>query len=110
MSLQIPTSQTLPFYSETVLLEGTSYNLFFKWNVRDSAWYMSIQTSNQVDIVDGIKIVCDWGLLRRYRSLAVPPGEIVAVDTTGAGIDPGLNDLGTRVILTYVTSPELSST
>lgn len=104
---QIPTSQTLPYYTEQVSLEGETFILVFKWNNRESAWYLSIYTADNTPIQVGRKIVSNWTLLRRVVSPTAPLGAIVAYDTTGQGDEPLFDTLGTQAILLYVDSDQL---
>jgi len=105
--VQIPTSQSLPFYSQKTLLDGQTYTLQFKWNDREEAWYLDLLTDLEEPISMGIKIVTDWPLNRRITDPAAPPGVISAIDTTGAGTNPGFEDLGNKIILVYIDEDEL---
>lgn len=98
-----------PFFTQDTDIEGTSYRLTFAYNQRENAFYLSIgDASEETNVVDGIKIVCNRGLIRRYDGVGEPwpPGEIHAVPTDGDDTLPGLGDLGQRVILTYTTSDD----
>jgi hypothetical protein len=97
----IPTRTDLEFYTEQVELGGVVYRLTFAWNLRDSAWYMSIADVDGVAIVSGIRIVVDYPLLNSVSNADRPTGLLLAIDTSGAGLDPGLEDLGDRVLLMH---------
>jgi hypothetical protein len=97
-------------YSVTVPLEGVNFGFTFSWNARGQYWsaILSDAAGNPL-----IRRVIRVGLLffARFRAqyLSVfPPGEIVVIDTTGADLDPGLTELGTRVQLVYFTGAEIS--
>ena len=105
----IPTSTELANYTQKTVLDGTSYQLEFIYNEREDAWYVSILSDEGTDLINGIKIVADWPLLRRHQAEDTPPGELIAQDTTGAGLDPGFADLGAGVILLYIDKAEIDA-
>lgn len=102
----IPTS-TDPAYTQRTKLDGVEYVLTFEWNERDARWYFSIADEDGEPIASGVKVVADWPLLRRVVDPRCPPGEIGAVDATGAGEPPGRYDLGERVKIYYYDADEL---
>lgn len=102
----LPLKPDLPHYTFACELEGVSYGFEFRWNSRDAAWFMTILTGDDVVIAAGIKVVLDFPLGVRRASALMPPGSFIAVDTTGQGEAPGLNDLGERVQLSYLDSSE----
>lgn len=100
----IPTTPGDPFYSQTTRLDGRDYVLHFAWNQREERWYLSIHDEEDAPIVQGLKLIANWPLLRYYHSDSrVPPGEIIVVDATGDGSPPLLDELGPgkRCELTY---------
>jgi hypothetical protein len=105
----IPTAPKTPHYSMQVPLEGTGYTLEFRWNTRESAWYMHVKTDIGDEILDSLKVVVSWPLGFRSQDARRPPGCFLAQDTSGLGLDPGLNDLGDRVQLYYVEAAEAST-
>ena len=98
----IPISQNESNITQLSTLDGSDYIFRFLWNERDAHWYMTIRDSASVDIITGIKVVCDIPLAVHEASDDMFPGSLWAVDTTGNGVDPGLRDFGTRVRLIYV--------
>jgi len=98
----IPIPESVDAASLSVDLDGVTYRLGFRWNARASAWFMSLATEDETPIASGIKVVADWPLLRGVRGGLRPPGELLAVDTSGQQTDPGRDDLGRRVELVYV--------
>lgn len=101
-TLEIPTSTTLANYSEQVTLDGATFTLSFLFNAREGFWYLDIFDLQGNRIRSGIKIVINFPLLRLIASLDAPPGELIAVDPTGADLEPGLTDLGDAATLVYV--------
>ncbi len=107
MSVVIPLRSDLPHFDLQVELEGTTYTLELRWNTRAEAWFlMVIDAQGETVIRSGLRVVADHPL-RLYEADRQPPGLLVAADTSGAGEDPGLHDLGARVQLFYFTAAEL---
>ena len=107
--LIIPTSLTLPFYTQRVRLDGREYSLRFRWNTCAERWRMDLLTDENEPIVLGMKIVTDWPLLRYYKfDPRCPPGEFFAQTLTQDTSPPGFSDLGIgqRVELTYYAATE----
>lgn len=108
MTVQIiPTSQEESNYKQITGLDGRDYELELRWNQRAGRWYLKISTAADGVIQGPTKIVADWPLVYPGKSLPLPPGALLAVDTTGEGRDPGLTELGGRVVLVYMDAAEL---
>lgn len=102
--LQIPILEGAAYQQQRIALDGAIYTLGFAWNQWASFWTLSLWDSEESPIVLGLRIVCDWPLLRYYRyDRRCPPGEFFAHDLTGNRAPPGLDDfgIGKRVELTY---------
>jgi hypothetical protein len=81
-------------------LDGVDFALDVRWNSREESWYLDINTSDGIAIKQGIKIVLGAKLGVTSHPLR-PTGTFLAVDLSGAGLKPTLDDLGTRVIVLY---------
>lgn len=99
--LQIPTRTDLDNYSEVVVLQNVTYTFNFAWNYRASYWGLTILDPNGNQIVAGVALRINVNILGIVSDPLKPPGQLAVVDTSGAGLDPGLNDLGGRVVLLY---------
>ena len=113
MTLQlVPTPDgTTPFYSETVALDGTPYVLQFNFNQRCACWYLSLQTIDGEDVIDGIKLVPFWNLLIKCASPLRPPGWLFIISTPDLST-PGLDDLnpsGGRCQLVYAPEADVAA-
>jgi hypothetical protein len=78
----------LPFkdfaaFIEKVVLDGVPYQLRFRWNTVGEYWTLQISSIAGTIILAGIKIVLNYELIRDFRWLGGPPGELYAIDTTG---------------------------
>jgi len=100
-AVAIPTRTDLEAYEEQVDLDGAAYTLSFAWNRRDSSWYLSLADAAG-PIASGIRVVVDTPLTQFVASNRKPPGTLMALDTSGAGLDPGIDELGGRVQLLYL--------
>ncbi len=107
MSLTLPLRSDLEDYDLQVTLDGVLFTLRFRWNRREQCWYMDVGGENGRPILASIKVVIDYPLGARSRNALMPAGMFVAVDTTSQRLDPGLNDLGVRVLLLYFEVAEL---
>lgn len=107
MSLTIPIVPGDAFFDLQAVLDGVTYTLQFRWNVRLEAWFMDILDEQGVTmLLAGLRLVANWPL-GAYNTGRQPPGAFVAFDTSGEGLDPGLDDLGDRVQLKYFTAEDL---
>lgn len=104
--IEIPTNSDNAAYYETVNINGTSYRLFFNWNSKDSAWYLSFLTTNNISIVSGIKLVVNYELINDYKDSGLPKGFLIAFDVLNTGEPVGRNDLGKRIKLLYFSENE----
>lgn len=102
----LPDATILPNFSIQANLDNVTYTLEFLWNDRFSAWFMNVldeQGDNM--LLAGIRLVANYPL-SLYQSIRQPRGVFMVLDTTGAGIDPGLSDLGGRCQLVYFDAAE----
>jgi hypothetical protein len=95
----IPTRTDLEDYEVEVELGEASFLLRFTWNYRSEYWFMTVSDTDANVIAGGIKVVVGKPLLAEVPHADKPASEILAVDTSDADLDPGLTDLGDRVLL-----------
>lgn len=70
---------------------------------------MNIADTDGNPLLSGLKVTLSTPLLNRFVSTALPNGDLMAVDTTGQDLMPGLQDLGDRVLLCYFSNAELQA-
>lgn len=99
--LTLPVRSDFDRFAFQVDLQGTLYNLAFRWNDRAGAWFFTLADADGDPIVAGKRVSVDVPLLRNVTDARRPAGEILALDTNGAG-DPAQSDLGGRVVVVYV--------
>lgn len=108
MSIEIPIEPGDTLLDlQTPPLEGVVYTLEIRWNIRIGAYFMKVYDQEGVTLLAaGLKLVANWPL-GAYGAGRQPPGAFVAIDTSGRGLDPGLDELGDRVKLVYFTKSDL---
>lgn len=102
----IPVS-TDAHYSQVTTLSGSDFILTFDWNFREAAWYLDVADQDGLQIATARKITVDFPLIMRCVDVRRPKGVLLAIDTSGAGLDPGRDDLGQRVHLIYIEPGDL---
>lgn len=100
------TSSARPNVRHRVRLDGRDYLLLFDWSGREGAWYVHILDASGSPIVTGRKVVAGGKLGHRSIDPRRPAGLLMAIDPSGIG-DPGIEDLGRRVFITYASADEL---
>jgi hypothetical protein len=112
MPIDLPLIPSEPNQGFSATLEETQYVFECRWHSRDASWYLSIFTEQEDPIRVGMRVVLGAALGRRSPDDRMPPGAIVAVDTSAPegtdGLDATLDDLGTRVQVRYYTRDELA--
>lgn len=90
-------------------LDGAQYRLAYRWNTRGEYWAISLYDNDDTALVEGLRINLSRNMLRQFAGLAgFPPGALVAVDTSGTGVEPGRYDLANgRVQIVYLTAEEI---
>lgn len=89
-------------FAYTVTLDGSVFSFFFRWNRRDSSFYLDIGDDNGVAVVRDVRMVLATDVLAPYKSVSVPQGSLNIVDTSNADLEATLEDFGDRVQLQYV--------
>lgn len=88
----------------TTALDNVTYVLRVRWNTRDAAWYLDAwERDGTTGIAFGIKIVVGIFLGQAVQHPLFMSG-MFAWDTVGTDLDPGFNDLGSRVLLMSLTA------
>ncbi len=107
--IDIPLSEgaPLPNFDMQAPLDGVTYTLQVRWNVRAGAWYLDVlDEAGENVLLAGVKLVVNWPL-GAYSTGRQPPGVFTVVDTGGQGADPDLAGLGVRWTLLYFTAAEM---
>lgn len=91
----IPTSTTIPSYTQVTQIAGRNLRLSFDWNARLGRWRLAIYEAETGRLLrGGITLVDGWDVIRREVGDALRDLAIAAIDISGSGKDPGLSELG----------------
>jgi hypothetical protein len=95
---EIPTEPTGPAWTQETQLEGQTYVLEFRWNTRDSSWYLSLYDVDGSVLVAGLRLRHAAPTLRHVADLGKrPPGELILV-----GSEATYDNFGKEAQLLYV--------
>lgn len=112
----IPTSTTDANYTIQCNLDGSQYQLTFRYSEREVCFYLDLYTLSGTLLVGGRKVVPNRSLWSPFRyNRQVPQGALVCLvvnPTTAGGSDdpPGIGELaqtGTRCQLAYFNQSEI---
>lgn len=88
-------------------LDGTSFGFEFRWNNRDSGWYLFLYDGNGDPLAQNVRVVLKTSLLGQTVRAGFPAGYLYAEDSTGQDVEAALTDLGSRVQIFYISASEL---
>lgn len=101
ITVQIPTRGDIANYVQTTQLGGKTFLLEFRYNDRDSAWYLTINDAAG-PIRSGIKLVPNFLVLRNLVDARWNVGQLVVADSRPAPVPPLLAELGAAAVLLYL--------
>jgi len=104
----IPFTPGDPNQDLTVTLDGEPWGIVARWNGRDNAWYLDIYEADRKPIAMSIKVVLGVKLGRKYTHRFFSNRALIAWDESNTGIEAGLDDLGSRVSVIYMTEADLA--
>ena len=108
--LEIPIRQESAYFRQVTELDGVAYSLSFRWNERAAQWVLDFGDGEGAIVKAGVRCVLGVPLLFQYQGQpGIPPGYLLFVDTTGAGVDAGFADLGRRVVLFYASRADFEA-
>lgn len=82
-------------------LDGVEFSFRWSYIERGARWSLSLYDTDDTAIAEGIACVSSFPLFDLITSSRRPLGELMLYDTQGEGAPPGLDDLGTRVLVVY---------
>lgn len=108
--------QLVPFSSDpwqefTCTLGDVSYRFQARYNDRNGLWTFNMERADGEDLssvystLQGVPIVCGYNLLKPY-GLAI--GAMIATDLEAGNHDAGPNDLGDRVLVTWLDDADIA--
>lgn len=97
----VPTRVDLLEYRQQVRLDGVLFTMLFRFNGRDSSWYLDLSDATETVIRSGIRLRVGTPMLRLIATAGRPDGELVPTDPTGGDTEPDDTTLGSAVPLIY---------
>lgn len=93
--------------TQTLDLDGTEYRVTLRWNERAERWLFDLETVEGDPILLGSAVLTDLTLADETQDPRLPAGTFFVLDTRDEGLDAGLDDIGDRVEITYLTAAEV---
>lgn len=103
----LPFVPSIGRYRFGTVIEETQYLFDVRWNTRDLAWYFDLREADETIIASGLKIVLGIFIGRQSTHPLFDDGVFVAHDESGQEKDAGYDDLGTRVLVKFITKLEI---
>lgn len=94
-------------YDLSAQLDGQTFRFEFAWNARGGFWSFMLSAADGTPLLRR-RVVVGFPLTGRFTDVRLPPGALVALDTSGKNEDPGLTDLGGRVQLLYLEAGDIA--
>ena len=97
-----------PVFAETISvnLEGIAWNITYRWNFTDAAWYTDLEsTAVNGTILRGLKLVGGSDILNPHA--VVELGKMFIVDTEGQFQNPDFDNIGDRYKWLYVPKADV---
>lgn len=106
-TFEVPTEsgEAVAPYRIDVHFEGVLYQLHFAFNERAGCWFVDIYNENDVLLSGSQPVRNNWPMFSRHKALSgFPPGDLMPIADSNAGLDALITELGVRVKLTYSES------
>ena len=101
--VEVPLTVTDSSFVQEITLDNTTYRATFRWNARESEWYMTLADIEDTVIRSGIKLVAGASFLRHAVNYDVrPPGELMLLGVATR------DNLGIDATLVYLDEDELT--
>lgn len=92
IEVKIPSS---PYSKQLVTLGDDAYTIYFKYNIRNASWYLTLKDSEDENtILGGIKLMPNQDLLSRYIVEGKPLGKLLLLRTKNTPEGITQNNLG----------------
>lgn len=105
--VEIPTDPELATYTQRVSLDGREYILTVDYSARTDCYYLSLVTTDGVEIMRMQKVLANWPLNRlvQYKP-ECPRGVLNAITFSSDKSPPGYGELGIGLRCTLYFVPE----
>lgn len=100
LTITVPPGQ-LQAFTQEVELDGKVYELSFRYNRRESKWYVTL-IRNGAALVSNIKVVHGADLFSQFKYIEdMPQGNVLVEDINGRDRDPDADSFGSTVFMRY---------
>ena len=104
--IPIENAGTLGSFLLTTVLGAQVFTFEFQFNEREDSWYFNLYDNSNELVCAGVKVVINYPVLATVSKVNRPVGDIVFIDMRTSSVQsnpfPGLDDLGTVVVMGYV--------
>lgn len=106
--IELPVVQDGSWFQFSIELDQVTYGFEFRWNEREGCWYCTLRDGEGNALVSGRKVVLG-SMFRASRGTegVMQAADVYVLDANDTDLDPGLEDLGKRVVLVYATDAEM---
>jgi hypothetical protein len=96
-------------FSFVTQLDGVAFTFGFRWNWRDSGWYLTLGDAEGTPLAQGLRVVLRTSLLGKapFRQ-GFPQGYLYATDTSGQDVEAAQDDIGSRVKVYYLNAADFA--
>lgn len=100
--VRIPSRGDLANYNELLSLDGKIFSFRFRYNDRDSSWYVSVYDVAGEAIRTGVKLIPNFPIVGQLVSNLWPSsGQLAVLDARKIPLPPTLAELGSVSNLFY---------
>jgi hypothetical protein len=97
-----PESSRSSFIEFGALLSGAEYQFALQWLTNRGFWQLRVTDPRRSEVIRGLRVTGDTDIFQPFNSMPrLPPGRLIAYDTTNQGADPGRDDWIERHLLIY---------
>jgi len=102
----IPFKQ-FPQFTESILLDGTSFKFQFTWNTRGTTWNMAIFDTDENLLASGFSLVMSYELISNFPGRGLPPGQIYVIDPSNTIRRVTFDNIDADVFVVYIPEAEV---
>ena len=97
----IPFDPSIPHQRLEVSILNTPIIIDARWNPRDEAFYLDLFDVDETPIIRSIKVVLGVDFFHRSSYPLFVGRSLFAIDTSGTGVECGIDDLGGRIQIAF---------
>lgn len=102
MDYEIPLEKDTTEQVFNVVLNEETFRLKVLWNDEGNYFSLSIYTISEETLIENVKMVPNYPLIKRYKIEGMPKGELFLVRMFGKSEKPDYNELGESFKLIFI--------